>query len=166
MPSEKFKYPKEGICDCGFGILEVVIATAVISVSFFAVFSVANIAFKGMGESLNKVKAGFLLEEGYEAARFMRDKDWGYFSSLSLNVPYFFIFSDGEWRATTTQVFEDGAFGRTVTLKEVLRDSDDNISSAGSLDTDSRKLEIRVFWNERGGEKEIKAASFLDNIFE
>lgn len=149
----------------GFGILEIVIALALISLSLFALVNVLAIASRAVDESIHQDQAAFLLEEGFEAAKIIRDSGWSNISFLALNTPYYLVFSGGAWQFTATPQTIDGIFQRTVVFGPVFRDENDNIAASGTEDVNSRKITIGVSWNERGVARNIEAVSYITNLF-
>lgn len=148
----------------GFGLLEIIFASAVLSVLLFALMAAGNIALRATGEALHRTQAAFLFEEGFEALKTIRDQNWDAFAALTPNQRYYLVFSDSRWQATTTAVAA-GIFTRTVQLGAVMRDESDNIASTGVEDPDTKKAEITVRWQERGQEKEITGMSYFPNMF-
>lgn len=149
----------------GFGLMEIIISITLISVSLFAFATVSRIAFRAVLESSDRQRGGFLLEEGFESIKTMRDDGWANISSLTLDMPYHLIFSEGTWSATISSQLIDGIFTRTFILREVFRDTSDNIASSGTSDPDARRMEIKVTWEERGDERTMSAVSYITNIF-
>ena len=149
----------------GFGLIEIIISITLISVSLFAFATVSRIAFRAVLESSDRQRGGFLLEEGFESIKTMRDDGWANISSLTLDMSYHLIFSEGTWSATISSQLIDGIFTRTFILREVFRDTSDNIASSGTSDPDTRRMEIEVTWEERGDERTMSAVSYITNIF-
>ena len=149
----------------GFGLMEIIISITLISVSLFAFATVSRIAFRAVLESSDRQRGGFLLEEGFEAIKTIRDDGWTNISSLTLDMSYHLVFSGGTWSATTSSQLIDGIFTRTFMLGEVFRNASDNIASSGTSDPGTRRMEIEVTWEERGDERTMSAVSYITNIF-
>ncbi len=130
----------------GFGVIEIVIAVGVIFVALFSIMTVARISHELNRRVLYVTQAGFLLEEGSEGVRAMRDIDWNSISSLSNDTAYSLEFSDNMWRATTTRSLIEGIFDRTIISSAVYRDSSDDIAPSGVVDAGTRKVVINVSW--------------------
>src|SRR3989338_2385750 len=78
----------------GFGLVEIVVASAIISVSIFSLSAVSVIGNRLQSQSLEKIRANFLAEEGLEAMRFLRDKSWNTnLANLSVGTNYYINFS-------------------------------------------------------------------------
>lgn len=149
----------------GFGLIEVVVGMAIISVAFLGLMSVANLSFKILQKSSNNIKAGFLLEEGAEAVKIIRDSGWNNVSSLSNGVNYYLNYNGVTWATSTTAVYVDN-FERKFVLSEVLRDANDDISSSGVVDPDTKKVTISVSWKEGGSAVIQTFSTYMTNLFE
>lgn len=145
----------------GFSIVEVVIASAIISASLLAIIGISQQSLVASRRALNTYVASTLLEEGAESVRIVRDSAWTNISSLSPATTYYPLFSSGAWSLTTTA--SDGVvgiFSRTVTVSAVNRDaSDDIVSSGGTADAGTKLVTVTVSWNE-GGTVASKTISF------
>ena len=148
----------------GFGLLEIVFATAILSTLLFSLMAAGNIALRATNEALHRTQAAFLFEEGFEALKTIRDQNWNAFAALAPDQQYYLVFADGQWTATAT-AGTVGIFTRTVQLDPVKRDELDNIVLAGAEDPDTKKAEITVRWQERGEEKKITGMSYFPNTF-
>ncbi len=149
----------------GFGLIEVVVGAAIISIAFLGLMSVANLSFKILQKSSNNIKAGFLLEEGAEAVKIIRDSGWNNISSLSNGVNYYLNYNGVTWATSTTLVYVDN-FERKFVLNEVLRDANDDISPSGVVDPDTKKVTISVFWKEGGSAVVQTFSIYITNLFE
>lgn len=150
----------------GFGLIEVIVGVAIISVSFLGLMSVANLSFKILQKSSNNIKAGFLLEEGAEAVKIMRDSGWSNISSLSNGVNYYLNFNGATWLTTTTPVYADNIFERKFVLSDVYRDTNDDIATSGAIDTGTKKITISVSWKEGGNTATQSFSTYITNLFE
>lgn len=154
----------------GFGLLEIVIATAIISGTLFSLSYVFLISNKLAAESGNKVRANFLAEEGLEALRLLRDASWtSNLSELNINTTYYLSFDTAAsaWSiGASSQAFIDGLFARTVTVENVNRDANDNIASSGTNDPDTRKFNVSVAWSERAGTTTVIVSTYLTDMFD
>ncbi len=150
----------------GFGLIEIIVGTAIISISFFGLMSVANLSFKILQKSSHNLKAGFLLEEGAEAIKILRDDGWNNINSLSNGVNYYLSFNGATWVTTTTPVYVDNIFERKFVLSQVLRDANDDISSSGVVDPDTKKVTISIYWKEGGSGVVQTFSTYITNLFE
>lgn len=136
----------------GFGLLEIIIAVAIVSGSLFALAEVSALAVRITQVALAEQQANFLAEEGTENARFARDTSW---TTL--------LASSG------TETID--SFTRTTTLENVYRrNSDDDIVPAGSsdpktLDPNTKKVNVTVSWQDRKGTASTSLSAYLTNLF-
>ncbi len=152
----------------GFGLLEIVIAVAIISATIFSLSYVFLIASKLETMSLDKIRANFIAEEGLEASRFLRDTSWaGNLAGLSQGQTYYFSFATttSTWSVGTNGSEIDKLFLRKVTLENVYRNGSYDIADSGALDSDTKKINVSVEWLERGSTTTITASTYLTNIF-
>ena len=150
----------------GFSILEIVIATAIISISLFSLMAVSRISLEIVQQSANRVKAGFLLEEGVEAIKILRDSGWSAnIAPLSAGAVYYLDFNNNTWQATTTNIYIDGILERSFRIEDVYRDSNDDIASFGFLDSGTKKVSVSVSWKEKTGTTTKSISTYITNLF-
>ena len=146
-------------------VIEVLIAASIISVSILAATAVAQKSVYVSRESLHITQAGFLLEEGAEAVRIVRDNAWSNVSSLALNTNDYPAFSGGTWTLSST-ANTVGIFTRTVSVASVMRDNTTkDISSSGTVDTGTKLITVKVSWNEGGSTLSKTLSFYIMNIF-
>ncbi|MAG12532.1 hypothetical protein CL630_01840 [bacterium] len=158
----------------GFGLIEILIASAILSVSLVTLTATTQIAFRIMKDSLERTQASFLSEEGIEVARTLRDISWSReIAPFDVEVILYPTFSaaENEWSlATTTTPIISNLFTRTIVFDDVYRrDSDGEIVSASStdpktLDPDTRQITSRVVWDTP--EKNVEVSTYVTNIFQ
>lgn len=151
----------------GFTLVEVIVATSIILVFLSAMLGAYNLYLQMALTNTEKVKATFLLEEGIEAMKLIRDTSWtSGIANLGNNTPYSLAFSGTAWSATTTHSYVDGVFERYVTLAAVERNaSSEIVSSGGTVDADTRLITVTVSWNDRGATSTRSLSTYLTNIF-
>lgn len=98
---------------------------------------------------LNNMKATYLVEEGYEIIRALRDDDWNTLDALVIDDVYYFDVSTTTVAFATTGEVIDGEFYRSFILADVYRDNNDDITASTTLgatiDPDSVEVMISVF---------------------
>lgn len=155
----------------GFGIVEVVIGASIIALITLGTAGAIHIYVKTGLAQTERVQAAYLLEEGLEAARFIRDTDFDDFASLALDTPYYIATSSSGWEATST-VVALGEFTRTLTLANIWRrDSDKDIVPATSgdpktIDPDARRVTVEVLWSTQNGTASTSATTYLVDMFD
>ncbi|MFA5936945.1 MAG: hypothetical protein WC822_03645 [Candidatus Paceibacterota bacterium] len=142
----------------GFMMVEIIVAISIIIVSVLVAMSVTQKSVSVTRQSLHTSQATFLLEEGAEAVRIIRDNSWSDISNLSNAITYYPTFS-GTWTLSTSPS-TIGIFTRTVNIANVNRDaSTQDIAVSGTNDAGTKLITISVSWNE-GGEVLNKTLSF------
>lgn len=162
MFNKKYKNNSGGL------MLEVLIVASIVTVAFIASLAVAQKSIQVSRQSIHASQAAFLLEEGAEAVRVLRDNAWTNITALSTSTTYYPTFTANTWTLSTTPNTID-IFNRTVELDPVYRDSssDDILPPGGSgtLDTGTMLVNVNVSWSE-GTQNKTKTLSFyINNIF-
>lgn len=150
----------------GFGIAEIVAAVAIIALSIFGLLSVAGVSLKTLRNNTANIQAAFLLEEGMEAAKTLRDSGWdGNVAPLSAGINYYFEFNGVTWKATTTNTFIDGTFERKFAVDNVNRDGNDDIAPVGTFDPNTKKITVSVSWLTPNGTTTRSISSYITKLF-
>lgn len=152
----------------GFTLIEVIIACSIISICMFGLIEVTEKGLRLSRQAIEKVQAGFLLEEGVEAVKSIRDDNWSNISNLELETPYYLFFNNNikKWEITDTVSNIDFKFNRIATFYSVERDSsDDIVLSGGTVDPQTIKVVISVDWGTYGGNISKNLSFYLTDIF-
>ncbi len=155
----------------GFSILEVVVATAIISITFTSLFSVYSSYLKVQFANTRIVKASFLIEEGLEVVRLLRDTSWAsHIGNTTAGTTYYLNWTGGAWQSTTTPQTVDTIYTRKVVFSAVYRDSNDKIvSSGGTLDPNTKGYSVTVVWPKISGSTATTSkqiSSYITNMFD
>ena len=145
-------------------LLEVLIVVSIVTVSVLAALSVTQKSIYLARQSLRQAQAAFLLEEGTEATRIVRDNAWSGMSSLTVDTNYYLSFSGGTWvlSSTPSQVY---VFTREIVFSSAYRDSSQNLAPSGTLDNQTRLVTVTVSWTE-GAQTISKSLQFyLTDLF-
>ncbi len=159
------KFFKNTKLNAGFLTIEVLIAISIMTISILASMAVSQKAVYVSRQSLHTSQANFLLEEGGEIVRILRDNNWTNISSLTAGTQYYATFSGGTWTLSTTPNTIDD-FTRKIVFSSVNRDNTTkDIASAGTDDPNTKLVTVTVSWLE-GGTTVAKALQFyIFNIF-
>ncbi len=149
----------------GFGVVEIIVGASIISIALFGLVSTFQNSLRISRETGRVIEARFLIEEGLEAARIMRDAQWSNIGNLATSTPYYLTFTGGTWATTTTQIFINQRFLRSVIVEDVRRNGNDDIASTGSFDPNVKKVTVSVSWFGRSATTTESAATYLVNIF-
>lgn len=153
----------------GISVIEVLIASAVISLSIIYISNVYGGLVSVSTSNTAKVQATFLLDEGVQAIKTMRGEKWSNIASTTVGTTYYFYWNTDRWQATTSSSVIDGVFTRTFTTQTVKRDvSTLNIQTDGSgtVDTGTRKVDITVSWQDKGTTTTRSTSMYIFNLYE
>ncbi len=146
-------------------MVEVVVAIAIITTSIFACMAVSNRAISVSKQALHMTQANFLLEEGAEAVRIIRDTNWTNISSLNTATSYYPTYSAGAWTLPTTSS-QVGIFTRKINIAAVNRVAGtDDISGSGTDDPGTKLITVTVSWVEGGQTMSKYLKFYILNIF-
>ncbi len=130
--------------------IEILVAISIISISVLAAMAVAQQSIYVSRQALHMTQAAFLLEEGAEAVRIMRDNSWNSIASKSAGVAYYPVFSNGTWGLSENENTV-GIFTRKAVFANVNRNNTTkDISTSGTNDSGTKLITISVSWDERG----------------
>lgn len=152
----------------GMTVIEVLIACSIISISIFALMKTAEKGLRLSSYALSKSQASFLLEEGAEAVKSIRDNDWTTISNLNLDTPYYLYFDTNtkKWTMDNNITSIDGIFSRIVTISSVGRNGDDDIvDTGGTLDPGTKKVTVTVSWPLPSNTNTKSISFYVANIF-
>lgn len=150
----------------GFGLVEIVVGTTIISLSLAGMLAAFNLFVRASLANTPRIQATFLAEEGLEAARFLRDAGWLNVSALAVGTPYYPSFSGSAWTFSATPTTTLG-FTRTVTFGTAYRrTSDHDLVDASSgdpkaADADARLVTVSVL----GAGASASLSGYLTNVF-
>lgn len=146
-------------------MVEVLIAVSIIAFSILAAMTVTQKSVSVSRQAFHMTEAGFLLSEGAEAVRIIRDNTWNNISSLVAGVNYYPSFLGGTWTLSQT-VNNVGIFTRTIVVSNINRDNTTkDISSSGTDDPGTKLITVTVSWEE-GGITVVKNLQFyITDIF-
>ena len=147
-------------------LIEVLVACSIISIVTFGVFSAAQRGIQLSQLALRETQASFLLEEGVESVKTIRDTSWTTISNLTLGVAYYLSFNttNNTWSLEITPNTTDN-FTRTVVFSDVYRNSNDDIASSGTLDVRTKKVSVNVAWPSSSGTASKTLSFYLADIF-
>ena len=151
----------------GFMMVEILVAASIITVAILTVMGVAQKSVRLSEQSLHEAQASFLLEEGAEVTRIIRDNNWANISSLTPGTNYYplFTIASSTWSLSTT-VNTVGIFTRKVTLANVNRDNTTNdISATGTNDTGTKLVTVTVSWPEGASTVSRTLSFYITDLF-
>lgn len=148
----------------GFFLIEVLIATALAGGILVSLVGLVQNTVTISKKTLERTQSGYLLEEGAEAVKTIRDAGWGNISALVDGTTYYLTWNGSDWRTTTVPNTIDN-FTRTVVFSSVSRDaSDDIVTSGGSVDSRTRKATVSVSWTSQSGQQTESLVFYIADI--
>lgn len=137
-----------GMDSRGFGLIEIVIVTAVVTVALFAFSQAGVLALRLLRNEKENLEAALLAQEALEAVRSVRDESWtNNIDPLINGTSYYPTVVNNKWSLVAIpQGFINGKYLRYVRLDQVFRDGSDHIAPSGTLDINTRRVSARVEW--------------------
>jgi Tfp pilus assembly protein PilV len=162
----KFPHTKQK----GMTLVEAMVGIAVISFVFLSLIGAYDRFFAAELDVQPTTKAAYLVEEGIEAVKILRDTSWSSnIASLSTTSTYYLSFatSTALWTKSTTENVIDSVFYRTFTISDLKRDATtkDIVSSGGAYDPDSKQITISVSWRNGNGTSTKSVSTYITNLF-
>ena len=149
----------------GFMMVEILVAVSIITVSILVVMWVAQKSVAVSRQALHASQASFLLEEGAEVVRILRDNGWVNIDSLDTSSTYYPVFASGTW-GLSEDSSQTGIFSRTITIDDVNRDAvSGDIDPSGVLDPGARLITVTVSWSESGQTITKTLSFYIFDIF-
>ncbi len=154
--------------NAGIVLVEVLIACAILSVITFGIFSAAQKGIILSELTLRQAQSSFLLEEGAEAVKVIRDVSWATISGLTPGTTYYLSYntSTNTWSLSITPS-SINSFTRTVVFSAVSRDetTHDIVTSGGATDAGTKKVTITVSWVSGSGNASKTISFYISDIF-
>lgn len=156
----------------GFTLLEAIIGLGIVVSILTGLLALYAKYVSAFSRTPNAIVAQYLLEEGMEVVRMMRDNSWSNsLAKFSTTTPTRIIFSTttSAWATTTQNVFVQGLFERTVSVADVRRDDvtkDITTSPSNStFDSGTRLVTIQVSWQDGPATTTKTLSGYLTNLF-
>ena len=132
----------------GFGLIEIIIVTAIIAGTFFGFLQAGIVSLKLLRNEKENLEAVLLAQEAMEAVRSVRDESWAgnirWRTQSPLNspsLPYYPVVVNSKWSlATTSPGLINGKYNRYVIFGKVSRDGQGRIVSSGGSDDPGTRL--------------------------
>lgn len=149
-------------------LVEVLVASSLLTLILVSVGLYYKKVLDVSEDTTRHIQSGFLLEEGIEALKQMRDEGWtSTIASLTPGTTYYFLWNGSKWTTTSAPQKVENLFYRSFVLADVYRDGSDNIASAGTLDPGTKKVSMKVEWRRQGGNATTteSAETYITNLF-
>jgi prepilin-type N-terminal cleavage/methylation domain-containing protein len=153
----------------GVGLIEVLIAVSIITVGALALSTAYTVYLKYALANQSNSQAAYLTEEGLEAVTFLRDKSWSAnIAPLSTTTTYYLNFnsSGGYWALTSTaQPYIDGQFLRTISIGDIKRNGNYQISPTGTYDPNTKEITATVAYYQGHATTTQAISTYITNIY-
>jgi hypothetical protein len=156
----------------GSMMVEVIIATSIITVFVLISLIVAQKSVAVSRRAIHSTQTAFLLEEGAESVKIFRDNNtWADFTTFfNTSSTYCLPGTISSWTSalsTTSPCPQIDIFTRTINVEDVNRDSISGsiVSSGGILDSGTKLFIITVSWKESGNTISKTLKFYVNDIF-
>lgn len=148
----------------GFGLVEILVGSSMLVVILLSFSFFYKEVLELTTRTTALVQSNYLLDEGMEAAKLMRDSGWDTnIAAVSTSTKYHLAFSGNLWISTTTSSLIDNVYDRTITFDDVFRDINDDIATTGTYDPNARKVTIEVSWY-NGATSSNSVSTYITNF--
>lgn len=148
-------------------MVELIVISAVLMIIVIAASYVAKKSIEVSNRTLNTMQASFLLEEGVEVMRILRDSNFGAVDpAIEGSSNQYLVLTSNTWSLVDAPQ-TNGIFTRIINIYPVYRDSTtaDIVTSGGSLDAGTSKITITVSWPESTGTLSKSLTFYLSDLF-
>ena len=149
----------------GFTIIEILVVIAVVITALIAILGFFVFEAKIADRGRTRLEAISFAEEAIEAVRNFRDNNiWAStgIESLITGVDYHPASASTGWDIVLGSEII-GGFTRKITFYKVYRDANDDISSSGTEDSNTRKVAVKVSWTDRQGSTSEDLVTYITN---
>ncbi len=148
-------------------MIEIIVGAAVLSTTLLGISTFFQATLKVSNTTKSAIQGDYLLEEGVEVLKFLRDTNYtNNLKTLATGVDHFLLWTGSVWAITTVNTFIDGQFERKFTIANVNRDGTDDIAEVGTLDPDTKLIMVSVAWNARGATTTRSISTYITNLSE
>lgn len=146
-------------------LVEVMVSISVISIVTISIFNTYYLYAKATTSQVENIKTSLLMDEGVDVFRLWRDTGYGqYIATLSSSTDYYLYWTGSFWQATTT-VQTNGVATRYFNISSVYRDGSDRIALSGTIDDNTKKVDIFVSKDIGFGLNTASTSFYITNLF-
>jgi len=145
----------------GFSLVEIMLAIAVFSIFSVGIFYLSIDTISRDSKVILNTDGLLYAQEGLEVARNIRDRNYLFLT----NGDHGLTLSNGSWSFAQAPESIESFYERTITVSDVYRDENGNISENGTTyDPDTKKVDSEVRWLQNGViPRSIVLTSYLSN---
>lgn len=126
-------------------MVEIIVAAAIVVLVVTAASQIWILYFKLSRTSSEKTQSALLTEEAAEYFSALRNSSWdNLINPLPLNTPIFLTWNGTAYSTSTTAVSINEKYSASATFSALYRNTDNDISSTGTLDPNSKHMKIRI----------------------
>ena len=153
----------------GFTLVELLIGTAILLIVIIFLMSSLVWYLRFMESGVSGVIGNNLLQEGVEAVRSIRDRDFDELRALSTGQVHYLTWAGDRWllEDSVAELIDD-RFDRTITVEPVYRHfgSDDIVPAGeGYVDDGTLRFEVVVSWSAGWRTVDRKVVFYLTDLF-
>jgi type II secretory pathway pseudopilin PulG len=150
----------------GISLIDLLVVIAIFAIVFSIILGAISFSLSTSNLIKQTIQANNIAIETIEAVINFRDGTiWNVngLGTLATSTDYYPQATSSKWQMV--QGIENlNGFERKVILKDVMRDSNNNIvESGGNYDSDTKKVIINVSWQERGRTHQVEITTYLTN---
>lgn len=134
---------KKSFKKSAFSLVEILLGLAIFAVFSAGVFYLSIDSLDTNIKHQNENEALLYAQEGLEAARMIRNKNFTYL----VNGEYGLSSTGSTWDFITSPETINDFYTRTITVEDAYRDENGNIAESGTVDTNVKKITSRVDWS-------------------
>ena len=147
-------------------VVEVIVGCSILLLGFLALMASYRVYIQSTFSGISRIQSSYLLSEGAEVARILRDTNYNNIKNLSTTTSYYINWNGTAWATSTSPSMVDGVFQRKISVSDVFRDSNSNIvSSGGTYDSQIKNITISVSWRDSNATTTKSISTYLSNIF-
>lgn len=144
-------------------------AVAIIAITSVSIFNVYMAYLRAELSNVKAVKAAFLMEEGLEVVRLLRDTSWSsHIAPVTASTTQYLNWTGSAWQFSVSPQTIDTLYSRTVMFTSVYRDANNRIASTGTLDPNTRGFTVTVAWpddNTALSTSTKQISSYITNLY-
>ncbi len=150
----------------GFSLVEILVAASIMLIVAGAITSSFSKYILIARSNTDSVKAVYLLDEGVEIVKIMRDMGWKQNIEPIQNNSLFRV-NRKTYSTTDSTDLIGGIFDRTFVFGEICRNENKDISECSSetVATDTRKITVNVTWNDGNGTNTKTLSTNISDLF-
>lgn len=132
----------------GVTLVEVLVGISIVAVTLIAIGFGVNAYVEARRELITETKSTYLVEEGYEIIRAIRDNDWNTLEALTTGTTYYLAVATTTIAISNSPEIIDSNYRRSFVPQAVYRNGSDDIVTSttpgATIDDGSRQIDVSV----------------------